>query len=46
MKISKFIRTTIGANFLLVFVFAFLPVLAIKPDAEVLQSLLEYINKE
>lgn len=42
----KFLRSTIGANLLLLFVFAFLPVLMFKPDIEVMQSLLEFINKE
>lgn len=42
----KFIRSTIGANLLLLFVFAFLPVLMFKPDVEIMQSLLAFINKE
>ncbi len=46
MKIKKIIRTTLSANILLLFVFAFLPVLAIKPDMELLQTMLTYINKD
>ena len=42
----KFLRSIVGANLLLLFVFAFLPVLAFKPDVEVMQSLLDFINKE
>lgn len=42
----KFIRPIVGANLLLLFVFAFLPVLMFKPDVEVMQSLLDFINKE
>lgn len=46
MTIKKFIRITLSANFLLLFAFAFLPVLMLKPDIELMQILLEYINKE
>lgn len=46
MKLKKFIRTTLSANFLLLFVFAFLPILMLKPDIELMQTFLEYINKE
>lgn len=42
----KFFRSTIGANLLLLFVFAFLPVLMFKPDIEVMQSLLAFINND
>ncbi|WP_172370890.1 hypothetical protein [Sporosarcina jiandibaonis] len=46
MKPMKMIRTIVSANFLLLFVFAFLPVLMIKPDIEVMQTVLEFINKD
>lgn len=46
MKFKKVIRATLSANILLLFVFAFLPVLAIKPDMELLQTFLAYINKD
>ena len=46
MNIKKSIRIMISANFLLLFVFAFLPVFMLKPDIDLMQSLLEYINKE
>lgn len=46
MKLTKTIRAFLGANFLLLFVFAFLPVLAIKPDMALIQSALDYINKD
>lgn len=42
----KFIRATLTANVLLLGVFAFLPVLAIKPDTDFMQLMLEFINKE
>ncbi|SUJ14198.1 Uncharacterised protein [Sporosarcina pasteurii] len=42
----KIIRPLVSANLMLLFVFALLPVLFIKPDIEVIQSLLAYINKE
>lgn len=42
----KFIRATLTANLVLLGVFAFLPVLLIKPDVEFMQMMLEYINKE
>ncbi|WP_281181731.1 hypothetical protein [Sporosarcina ureilytica] len=42
----KIIRALVSANVLLLFVFALLPVLMIKPDIEVMQTLLAYINKE
>ncbi|QUW22874.1 hypothetical protein JSQ81_04655 [Sporosarcina sp. Marseille-Q4063] len=46
MKPMKIIRTILSANFLLLFVFAFLPILMIKPDIEIMQIVLEFINKE
>lgn len=46
MKLKKIIRVILSANVLLLFVFAFLPILMIKPDIEIMQTLLEYINKE
>lgn len=42
----KFLRSTITANLVLLFVFAFLPVLMFKPDVEVMQTFLNYINKD
>lgn len=42
----KFIRSIIGANLLLIFVFAFLPVLMFKPDVEIMQSFLAFLTKE
>lgn len=42
----KFIRTTLTANVVLLGVFAFLPVLLIKPDVELMQIMLDFINKE
>ena len=46
MKFKKFCRVILSANVLLLFVFAFLPILIIKPDFELMQMLLQYINKE
>lgn len=42
----KFIRSILGANILLLFVFAFLPVLMFKPDIDLMQNLLVYLNKD
>lgn len=42
----KFIRSILGAQVLLLFVFAFLPVLMFKPDIEIIQSLLHFVTKE
>lgn len=42
----KFIRTVVSANILLLAVFAFFPILIIKPDMELMQIMLEYINKD
>lgn len=46
MKVMKFIRTTLSANLMLIAVFAMLPILALKPDVELMQAMLEYINKD
>ena len=46
MKVKKIIRTILSANILLLVVFAFLPILMIKPDIELMQTFLDYINKE
>ena len=46
MKISKMARAFFSANFVLLFAFTFLPVLMIKPDMELLQVGLDYINKD
>ena len=46
MKFKKLFRVILSANILLLFVFAFLPILIIKPDFELMQMLLQYINKE
>lgn len=46
MKFKKIFRVILSANILLLFVFAFLPILIIKPDFELMQMLLQYINKE
>lgn len=46
MSVKKFFRLTLSANFLLLFVFAFLPILMLKPDIELMQGLIDYINKE
>ena len=46
MNIKKIIRATLSANLLLLFVFAFLPVLAIKPDVEFIQGFLNYMNRD
>lgn len=43
---TKFIRTTFAANFVLLGVFASLPVLLIKPDVEFVQMMLNFITKE
>lgn len=42
----KFIRSILGAQLLLLIVFAFLPVLMFKPDIEIIQSILQYVTKE
>jgi hypothetical protein len=46
MKFTKIARALFSANFVLLFVFAFLPLFAIKPDAAFLQTALEYLNKD
>jgi hypothetical protein len=46
MKPLKIIRTIVSANLCLLFVFAFLPILMIKPDIEIMQTILTFINKD
>lgn len=42
----KFIRTTLLANLMLVAVFAMLPIIALKPDVELMQSMLDFVNRD
>ncbi|WP_318614029.1 hypothetical protein [Sporosarcina sp. YIM B06819] len=46
MKISKVFRASMGGVVMLLMTFVFLPVLAVNPDIEILQSFINYINKE
>lgn len=46
MKITKMARAFFSANFVLLFVFAFLPVLMIKPDMDLLQVGLNFMNDD
>ncbi|MBE1554221.1 hypothetical protein H4683_001296 [Filibacter limicola] len=46
MNFKKMARVFIGANIMLVMTFILLPALLINPDMEVLQSFINYINKD
>lgn len=46
MKISKMARAFFSANFVLLLVFTFLPVLMVKPDMDLLQVGLDFMNKD
>ncbi|MEK5037716.1 hypothetical protein [Sporosarcina sp. FSL K6-3457] len=46
MKISKIFRVSIGGVVMLLMTFAFLPVLALNPDIDLLQNFINYMNKE
>ncbi len=46
MKMSKIFRVSIGGVVMLLMTFAFLPILALNPDVEILQSFINYMNKE
>lgn len=46
MKIKKIIRIAICSNVLILCVMALLPVLLIDPDTHLLQSFIDYLNKE
>jgi hypothetical protein len=46
LNVSKIIRMTVGANAVLVLTVLFLPVLLITHDISIIQSAIEYINKD
>ena len=46
MKIGKMFRVYIGGIVMLLMTFAFLPILALNPDIELLQNFINYMNKE
>ena len=46
MKIKKAIRAFLGANLLLLLTFALLPALLFTPDVEIIQTVMNYINKD
>ncbi|WP_299094004.1 hypothetical protein [uncultured Metabacillus sp.] len=46
MSLNKVFRMTVGANVLLLLTFLFLPVLLITNDISIIQSAIDFINKE
>ena len=46
MKISKMLRTIIGANLVILMAFAFLPALLINPNVEFFQSAIDFISRD
>jgi hypothetical protein len=46
MKIKKAARAFLGANLLLLLTFALLPALLFTPDVEIIQTVMNYINKD
>ncbi|MGM7719689.1 hypothetical protein [Metabacillus sp. Hm71] len=46
MSLNKVFRMTVGANVLLLLIFLFLPVLLITNDISIIQSAIDFINKE
>jgi hypothetical protein len=46
MSIKKFVRLTIGSNLLIALTLALLPALLITQDISILQSAIDYLNKD
>lgn len=46
MKLKKAFRISVGGIAVLVMTFAFLPALLVNPDIEVMQNVINYLNKD
>jgi hypothetical protein len=46
VSLGKVFRVTIGANVLLLLIFSFLPAILITNDISIIQSAIDFINKD